>query len=87
MNGKLTLTKKGPGKKLIFHNWKIVINNDTRGILLSGDVQTSLSLFAYRSRYIPFQLIKQIEIKYPDGGMVVCNNPTLLQASLDTLEI
>jgi len=71
-----------------FYNGKIVVNNNARGVLFSGDIPNGHTDRKYIDcKYLPFQLIKQIEITEDDGGMIVCNDPRFLSIALDVAKV
>ena len=94
MKRKITLTTKVPGsfdREVTYNDAQIFINEDTQGILIIGQVETysktgRKTLYMKKSNYVPFVLIKQVEIMDPDGGLMVCKDARLLSVALDVRE-
>jgi len=71
-----------------FYNGTLAVNNGTRGILFSGhDSPGNNNGKLGESKYLPFDLIRSVEVEEYDGGMVICNNPAFLQIALDVANV
>jgi len=71
-----------------YYDGKIVVNNGTRGVLFTGhDSPINQNGKLGESKYLPFQLIKSVEIHDYDGGMIVCNNSEFLSFGLEISEV
>lgn len=94
MTSKIIMTTKVPGshaREVTYNNAQIFINEDTQGILITGERETyakggQRTLSLKQSRYIPFVLIERIEITEKDGGQMTCRDARLLRIALDIHE-
>jgi len=67
-----------------FHGGTLAVNTGTRGILFSGhDSPGNNNGKLGESKYLPFNMIRSVEVEEYDGGMIICNNPAFLQIALD----